>query len=115
MNSDSPGPLDRHADDVSDATERGGTAEPFGTLGDGTLESRSSERDELSAAEAASGLLDVDVQNRLWLRALVPLLQLRSQETDPSGRVQFALDLMYIAACERIARILRSDLLPDRG
>ncbi len=54
--------------------------------------------------------VDPDVQNRLWLRAVVPLLQLRSQETDPSQRVQFALDQMYIAACERVARLLRSDL-----
>ena len=54
--------------------------------------------------------VDPDVQNRLWLRAVVPLLQLRSHETDPSQRVQFALDQMYIAACERVARLLRSDL-----
>jgi hypothetical protein len=63
--------------------------------------------------EAGDDLLefvDVDVQHRLWLRAVVPLLQLRSQETDPSQRVQFALDQMFIAACERVARLLRSDL-----
>jgi len=54
--------------------------------------------------------VDPDVQNRLWLRAVVPLLQLRSHETDPSQRVQFALDQMYIAACERVARLLHSDL-----
>jgi hypothetical protein len=49
-------------------------------------------------------------QHRLWVRALVPLLQLRSQETDPSPRVQLALDQMVIAACERVGRICRSDL-----
>ena len=54
--------------------------------------------------------VDPDVQHRLWLRAVVPLLQLRTQETDPSQRVQFALDQMYIAACERVARLLRSDM-----
>jgi hypothetical protein len=59
--------------------------------------------------------IDPDVQNRLWLRAVVPLLQLRSQETDPSQRVQFALDQMYIAACERVARLLRSDLPSHDG
>jgi len=49
-------------------------------------------------------------QHRLWVRALVPLLQLRTQETDPSPRVQLALDQMVIAACERVGRICRSDL-----
>jgi hypothetical protein len=53
---------------------------------------------------------DMNVQNRLWLKAVVPLLQLRSHETDPSGRVQFAFDQMYVAACERVSRILRCDL-----
>ncbi len=57
-------------------------------------------------------VIDLEAQKRLWLRAIVPLLQLRSRESDPSARVQLALDLMYIAACERVARILRSDL-PD--
>ena len=49
-------------------------------------------------------------RQRLWIRSLTPLLQLRSHETDPSSRVQFAFDQMYVAACERVARILRSDL-----
>jgi hypothetical protein len=49
-------------------------------------------------------------QHRLWVRALVPLLQLRTQETDPSPRVQLALDRMIVAACERVGRICRSDL-----
>jgi len=49
-------------------------------------------------------------RQRLWIRSLTPLLQLRTHETDPSSRVQFAFDQMYVAACERVARILRSDL-----
>lgn len=69
----------------------------------------------LEEAEAIADLEHVDLQNRLWLKAVVPLLQLRSQESDPSARVQLAFDLMYIAACERVARILRSDLPSDRG
>ena len=69
----------------------------------------------LEEAEAATELEHVDLTNRLWLKAIVPLLQLRSHESDPSQRVQFAFDLMYIAACERVARILRSDLPSDRG
>ena len=51
-----------------------------------------------------------EAQSRLWIRALTPLLQLRKHDSDPSDRVQYAFDLMYVAACERVARILRSDL-----
>jgi hypothetical protein len=58
-------------------------------------------------------VIDLEAQKRLWVRALIPLLQLRSRESDPSSRVQFALDLMHIAACERIRRLLRSDLPQD--
>jgi hypothetical protein len=54
--------------------------------------------------------LDLEAQQRLWLRALIPLLQLRSRDSDPSGRVQFAFDLMHIAACERVSRFVRGDL-----
>jgi hypothetical protein len=54
--------------------------------------------------------LDAESQKRLWLRAIIPLLQLRSHDTDPSGRVQLAFDLMHIAACERVARILNEDI-----
>jgi hypothetical protein len=49
-------------------------------------------------------------RQRLWIRCLTPLLQLRNHETDPSSRVQLAFDKMYIAACERVARILQSDI-----
>ncbi len=59
-------------------------------------------------------LIDLETQKRLWLRALIPLLQLRSHDSDPSGRVQLAFDLMHIAACERIRCLLRTDL-PDDG
>jgi hypothetical protein len=54
--------------------------------------------------------LDLEAQQRLWLRELIPLLQLRSRDSDPSGRVQLAFDLMHIAACERVSRIVRGDL-----
>lgn len=57
------------------------------------------------AVEAA----ECEAQKRLWLRAITPILQLRSHEPDPSDRVQFAFDLMHVAACERVARILDSD------
>ena len=112
---DSPDPLDPCADDPSRAIDLDGSAELRDLIGDGSSRSCPPEGDDPDTIEAVSGLVDAEIQNRLWLKALVPLLQLRSQETDPSDRVQFALDLMYIGACERIARILRSDLLTDRG
>ncbi len=52
-----------------------------------------------------------DAQARLWLRALVPLLQCRSTEQDGSPRVQKALDRMFTAAADRATRILRADML----
>ncbi|WP_165221970.1 hypothetical protein [Aquisphaera insulae] len=66
----------------------------------------------ISVADVPS---DPDIPNRLWIKAIVPLLQLRSVEDVPAGRVGFAFDQMQIAACERLSRILRSDLdaLPD--
>jgi hypothetical protein len=59
-------------------------------------------------------LIDLETQKRLWLRAIIPLLQLRSRDSDPSGRVQLAFDLMHISACERVRRLLRSDLPDDQ-
>jgi hypothetical protein len=51
-----------------------------------------------------------EVRNRLWLRAILPLLQPNPVDPDPNPRVQFAFDRMRIAACERAARILASDV-----
>jgi hypothetical protein len=65
--------------------------------------------------ELVADIIDLESQKRLWVRALIPLLQLRSRESDPSSRVQLALDLVHIAACERIRRLLRSDLTDDQG
>ena len=56
---------------------------------------------EPTADELIQAALDEESQKRLWLRAIIPLLQLRSHDSDPSGRVQLAFDLMHIAACER--------------
>jgi hypothetical protein len=51
-----------------------------------------------------------ETQNRLWIKAIVPVLQLRMAEAPRNGRVQFALDRLQVAACERLTRILSSDL-----
>jgi len=51
-----------------------------------------------------------EAQNRLWIRAIVPIMQLRAPEAHGNARVRFAFDRLQIAACERLARILSSDL-----
>lgn len=63
--------------------------------------------------DAIADVIDLETQKRLWVRALTPLLQLRSHDSDPSGRVQLAFDLMHIAACERIRALLRSEPVSD--
>ena len=88
----------------------GGTRPP-----DDAQPAASDEGDQLPDDEVAEEYVDPDIQGRLWIKALIPLLQLRSHETDPNGRVQFAFDLMHIAACERIARILHADMASDRS
>jgi hypothetical protein len=75
------------------------------SLADAQGEAETDEGQDLAMDDAAD-----EAQSRLWIRALTPLLQLRKHDSDPSDRVQYAFDLMYIAACERVARILRSDL-----
>jgi hypothetical protein len=51
-----------------------------------------------------------EAQNRLWIKAVVPILQLRPHEAPHNVRLQYALDRLRIAACERLVRILSSDL-----
>jgi hypothetical protein len=73
--------------------------------------------DEITAdmdEAAPENWIDIVIQDqaekRRWIKTIIPLLQLRSKDSDPSGRVQLALDLLHIAACERLVRILGSDL-----
>lgn len=55
----------------------------------------------------------------LALSEILPFSQYRLVLTEfdrpPSDRVQFALDCALIAAAERVARILRSDLSADKN
>ena len=71
--------------------------------------------DDLNDDDLAAAIVDLETQKRLWLRSIIPLLQLRTHDSDPSSRVQFAFDLMHIAACERVSRLLRSDLPAQQG
>jgi hypothetical protein len=80
----------------------------MGTEGD--IEAGDETTADPSADDMVQEIIDLETEKRLWLRAIIPLLQLRSHDTDPSGRVQLAFDLMTIAACERAGRLLRSDV-----
>jgi hypothetical protein len=117
MTPDSTGGTRRHDDEQPDPSGDSGRNDPLDSSNEGSdrVAEVPDEGGEFDDAEVVEEYVDADVQSRLWLRAVVPLLQLRSHETDPNGRVQFAFDLMYIAACERIARILRSDIASDRS
>ena len=77
---------------------------------DPPLSSDADDDDISSPDDMVAEALDLETQQRLWLRAIIPLLQLRSHDSDPSGRVQLAFDLMHIAACERVSRLVRADL-----
>lgn len=70
------------------------------------------EVNEASTDDVIAEVIDLEAQKRLWVRAIIPLLQLKSRNEDVSGRVQLAMDMMHVAACERVRRLLRSDL-PD--
>jgi len=115
MSSESSRSPDPHDDDPRDPAGVGDALDPPSSSpgAGGELPAELAELED--PGDDIPEFVDPDVQHRLWLRAVVPLLQLRSHETDPSQRVQFALDQMYIAACERVARLLRSDLASHDG
>jgi hypothetical protein len=70
------------------------------------------------ACEAYHDEVDVDYlavqgSDRLWLKAVQPLILLASKDNSAAHtRVRHAINDMAVAACERAARILRSDLPP---
>jgi hypothetical protein len=66
--------------------------------------------DDMIAATATLG-----AEQRLWLKSCRTMIHQRSQETDPSPRVQLALDLVFIAACEAARRILNQVGLRDEA
>ena len=112
MSSESSRSPDPNADDPRDLTGADDALDPPSSTPGAGVEPPADLAELEDPCDDIPEFVDSEVQHRLWLRAVVPLLQLRTQETDPSQRVQFALDQMYIAACERVARILRSDLAP---
>ena len=63
-----------------------------------------------TAEDMIDAALDYEAQQRLWIRAIGELVARRPKVSDPSDRVQFALDMLFVAACERGVRILGNDV-----
>jgi hypothetical protein len=63
------------------------------------------EPEVMTTDEAVQAALAYEGQLRLWLRALVKVVELRLNEDDPNPRVQLALDWMRVAAAEAVVRI----------
>jgi hypothetical protein len=59
--------------------------------------------------ELIESIVDLEAQQRLWLRAIVGFLSIRSHDVDPSSCVQTASDMACAAAYDRVARLMRSD------
>jgi hypothetical protein len=88
------------------------------TTPDPTTGSQVNPDDEVDAETEADTEADTEAEdevNLLALNEILPFSQYRLTLTEfdapPSDRVQYAMDMALIAACERVARILRSDLL----
>ena len=64
--------------------------------------------DQASRAEIEAELLSDGMEARRTIKILTAVIQTRSHDSDPSGRVQLAFDLMQIAAAETISRICRA-------
>jgi hypothetical protein len=54
-----------------------------------------------------------EVQQRLWVRTLLPIVNAPAQYDHDEPRVRYAVEMAAIAAAERIGRICRGDLIPS--
>ncbi len=71
------------------------------------------EPDGTDEVEELAEAYDFEENNREWLLAIAPIVTAGySTEPNVDRRVQYALDMLVIAAAERATRILRSDLPP---
>jgi hypothetical protein len=70
--------------------------------------------DQVEAEADLEADVEAEAESILTLDDLLPIskyqLTLGEWDRPPSTRVQFALDMLVIAAAERVARILRGDL-----
>lgn len=70
------------------------------------------ETGEPTVDDMVEAVLDGEAQQRLWLRTIIPLLKEAGRASDNHG-VQVAYNLTLLAACDRVTRLLRSDLTGD--
>jgi hypothetical protein len=66
----------------------------------------------LEEAADIRGECEAREHDRRLLDTIGAMLASRSQDPDPSPRVQYAYDMLHIAACDRGIRILNADLPP---
>ncbi len=64
----------------------------------------------MTTDEEFQAALQCEAQQRLWVKTLAPLLELRRGDDNCSDPVRFARELVQIAAAQRLCRILRTDL-----
>jgi len=70
---------------------------------------------DLTPDQMMAECVAIEAEKREWLKACRKIMAGRTHDSDPSSRVQFAADLVYVAAAERAARLLRSDMPDERG
>ena len=70
---------------------------------------------DVDAVEELAEAASLEQNSRNWLKGLRELLHSIEDAQPSEPRVRLAYDLLRIAACERAARICRSDLADDRG
>jgi hypothetical protein len=83
---------------------------------DPTTEASVTEADEDAAlaADDAADAAAAEGQARLWLRAVTVSAEMLGKTPEAATvdcRVRYAVDMALVAACERIGRLCRSDLL----
>ena len=66
--------------------------------------------EEKTIASAVQDAVDFCVEQRLWIRAIRPLLDIWPADDAERAVTKQDHAIMYRAACQRLTRILRTDL-----
>jgi hypothetical protein len=77
-------------------------------------EPQTGSQEEVDLADYVNQVRADEAEKRAWIRTLMPFVETRPvvDDADVNPRVQYALDIAYVAALERIRRICRSDIHP---
>ena len=71
------------------------------------------EPDEPDLDQAVQMALEMETQQRLWLRTLLPFIY-DQRQVSQNEATEMARDLLVMTAVERARRIMQSDLRPAR-